>query len=536
MFSTTLPLLPHMMAHASSADAPFDSEVSNADLDSEVSATTPSATPSSTTTASTSTSTSTREELQQLVMLSQLMDSASTASLSSNLNLSLSSDPSIIAMTSSSSSSSSDWSTSPSISPMVLKLESPVMTHMPEPSNASTKTSKARRASSNAAATSTESSSAASSNSSSRKRSAADPMDKDAKARERVLRNRAAAQESRDKKRKYVAEIEASNETLQEENCQLLKRLKTVESDNRSLSQRLETLTAQFSLMQQQLAMTMSMTGVVSTNNDNDIKKNNHNDENTINNQPGVGFCQSAVLAKKAKSNILTNSPQQKLTPSKGNFHTTTSNSNKHRRVYSMTTMTSMSKTKSLNREARLSSQSATRNRMETSCRPFCNNSRKRTLTLSSSPVASSPTAGTRPLALFMMVFLTNMLPQLMLNFSTLFLISTGAQSSNPQAPLPTQEQRLQQLAQFFIQQRQLFSSRLSNPQPDILRRSLQAQLGSIKNTISSLNSSVVEEIVTEFRQGRKDVARGLLVRALLSSPKALDNDSIKGLFLFRKD
>ena len=231
----------------------------------------------------------------------------------------------------------------------------------------------------------------------------------------------------------------------------------------------------------------------------------------------------------------MANSPQQKLAPFKGNSHTTTSKSNKHRRVYSMTTMTSMSKTKSLNREARLSGQSATQNRTEISCRPFCNNSRKRTLTLSSSAVASSPTAGTRPLALFMMVFLTNMLPQLMLNFSTLFLISTGAQSSNPQAPLPTQEQRLQQLAQFFIQ-RQLFSSRLSNQQQGILHRSLQAQSGSIKNTISSLNTSVVEEIVTEFRQGRKDVARGLLVRALLSSPKALDNDSIKGLFLFRKD
>ena len=43
MFSTTkLPTLPHMMAHASSADAPFDSEVlSTADLDSVASATTP---------------------------------------------------------------------------------------------------------------------------------------------------------------------------------------------------------------------------------------------------------------------------------------------------------------------------------------------------------------------------------------------------------------------------------------------------------------------------------------------------------------
>ncbi|KAI8353825.1 hypothetical protein B0O80DRAFT_372194, partial [Mortierella sp. GBAus27b] len=82
------------------------------------------------------------------------------------------------------------------------------------------------------------------------KRAQADPSEKEAKALQRVLRNRAAAQESRDKKRKYVSEIEASNEQLQHENTQLLKRLKTVESDNVALSQRLEALTAQFAQMQ----------------------------------------------------------------------------------------------------------------------------------------------------------------------------------------------------------------------------------------------------------------------------------------------
>jgi septal ring factor EnvC (AmiA/AmiB activator) len=92
------------------------------------------------------------------------------------------------------------------------------------------------------------------------------------------LRNRAAAQESRDKKRKYVSEIEASNETLQQENCQLLKRLKTVESDNLSLHQRLEALTAQFAQMQQQLASSSQT-----------VKHNNTN-------QPGVGFCQVTTM------------------------------------------------------------------------------------------------------------------------------------------------------------------------------------------------------------------------------------------------
>ncbi|KAI8605415.1 hypothetical protein EDD21DRAFT_291556, partial [Dissophora ornata] len=91
--------------------------------------------------------------------------------------------------------------------------------------------------------------------------------DKEAKARERVLRNRAAAQESRDKKRKYMSDIETSNEHLQQENTQLLKRLKTVESDNQALSQRLEALTAQFAQMQQLLSQSVK------------------------HNQPGADFC-----------------------------------------------------------------------------------------------------------------------------------------------------------------------------------------------------------------------------------------------------
>ncbi|KAF9928177.1 hypothetical protein FBU30_002573 [Linnemannia zychae] len=498
MFSTTkLPTLPHMMAHASSADAPFDSEVSTADLDSEAFATTPSAATSI-----------------PLNILAQLMDTTSTTTTSNSQSSTtdLLSDPSILAMTTTSSTPS--WSSSPSISPMVLKLESPVLTQLEIPST-STKLTKKTSVRKTSTATTVGSSN------SGRKRSAIDPADKEAKARERVLRNRAAAQESRDKKRKYVAEIEASNESLQEENCQLLKRLKTVESDNLSLHQRLEALTAQFAQMQQQLALSQSVKHTT--------------------NQPGVGFCQSAVLAKKDRksrnTDSLTNSQQQKLAPTQRNPHTTNSTNNKHQKVYSMTMKTLMMSKQSLNREARsLSDLSVAQKWTEISCRPFCssNNSccqRKKALTLSSSAAASFPT--TQSTMACAMVFLANkLLPQLMLNFSILFLISTGALLSNP-LPLSPQQQELQQAVLTFIQQQQrLSSSHLSNP---YRTNSYQHHSRTIKDVITSLNPSVIEEIVTEFRQGHKGVARGLLVKALVSSRLTLDSDEFyKHLSLLR--
>ncbi|KAF9399612.1 hypothetical protein BGX21_005915 [Mortierella sp. AD011] len=493
------------MAHASSAGAPFDSEVSTADLDSEAFATTPSATTPQPNQQST--------EDMDLDMLTQLLDPSSTSSSKMNCTTdttSLLSDPSVIAMTTTSSSS---WTSSPSISPLVLKLESPLLSSLDDPETPTKSKSKAKGKASSTSSTTK-----------SRKRSS-DPLDKEAKARERVLRNRAAAQESRDKKRKYVADIEASNELLQEENCQLLKRLKTVESDNLALSQRLEALTAQFTQMQQLLSQS--------------IKQN----------QPGAGFCQSAVLAKKDKkprqTDILTNSPQQKLARHKGSLHSTTSNQvppNKHQQVYSMTMKTSMSKKEYLNREARSSDQIVAQNRMETSCRSFCNNtSCNQTLTLSSSAATSflatrqsaRQSQATVNTVLMMTVFLTNILPQLMLNFSTLFLISTGARSSNPQ------ELQLQQAVLSFI--RQLSSSRrLSKdigPSRAHYHPALLFQPSTIKDNITSLDPSVIEEIVTEFRQGRKEMARGLLVKALLSSRSTLCNDKdIKGkMFFLRK-
>ncbi|KAF8957864.1 hypothetical protein BGZ46_002090 [Entomortierella lignicola] len=322
------------------AGAPFDSEVSTADLDSEAFVTTPSAT--------TTTNTTTTTEDMELDMLTQLLDSSNKSSAASEKNCAttsndptLLSDPSVIALATISSSSSSTWASSPSISPLVLKLESPLLTNLDGPETTSSTKSKAKGKASSSSSTLTNT----------RKRSS-NPLDKEAKARERVLRNRAAAQESRDKKRKYVSDIEATNESLQEENSQLQKRLKTVESDNLALSQRLEALTEQFAQMQQLLSQS--------------IKQN----------QQGAGFCQSAVLAKKDKGSrqteILTNSPQQKLAPQKGSLHSTTSNQappNKHRQVYSMTMKNLMSKKEFLNKEARSLDPSLAQNRMETSCR-----------------------------------------------------------------------------------------------------------------------------------------------------------------------
>ncbi|KAG0300078.1 hypothetical protein BGZ98_009506 [Dissophora globulifera] len=459
------------MAHASSAGAPFDSEVSNADMDSEAFATTPSA---STTTTSTTASTQTLSSADMdLDMLTHLLDH---------------SDPSIIA-----------------ISPLALKLESPLLSSLPEPTrDASVKTARSTKSTKGITkASALSSSSSSTATSSSRKRSAGEPVDKEAKVRERVLRNRAAAQESRDKKRKYVSDIEASNEHLQHENTQLLKRLKTVESDNLALSQRLEVLTTQFAQMQQLLSQSVKQ------------------------NQPGTGFCQSAVLAKKDKrsrrTDVLTNSRQQKLVPPQRNLYSTTSKEqplNKHQQVYSMTMKTLMMSKTDRNREARRSDLSAAQNWMETSCRSFCNTS-KRTLTLSSSAAASflatrtsAPQQETTRMVLMMMVFLANILPQLMLNFSTLFLISTGVRSSTPQ------ELQLQQASRSFIRRLSLSRRQFNDQEPMRLLHSR-----AIKDNITSLHPSVVEEIVTEFRQGRKNVARGLLVKALLSSRSTLDND-----------
>ncbi|KAJ3188563.1 hypothetical protein HDU85_004277 [Gaertneriomyces sp. JEL0708] len=75
-----------------------------------------------------------------------------------------------------------------------------------------------------------------------RKRRKLTPEEKEQKAQERVLRNRQAAQESRDKKRKYVEDLESVNEHLEKQNETLIRRLESVEKRNESLSSKLEEL------------------------------------------------------------------------------------------------------------------------------------------------------------------------------------------------------------------------------------------------------------------------------------------------------
>lgn len=77
--------------------------------------------------------------------------------------------------------------------------------------------------------------------------------DKDQKTKERILRNRAAAQESRDKKRRYVSDLESSNKQLTEENERVNKRVKTLEDQNTILQSQLEAFTRQLANLQAQI-------------------------------------------------------------------------------------------------------------------------------------------------------------------------------------------------------------------------------------------------------------------------------------------
>ncbi|KAL0080053.1 Skn-1-like basic-leucine zipper transcription factor [Phycomyces blakesleeanus] len=79
------------------------------------------------------------------------------------------------------------------------------------------------------------------------------PTTKEQKAKERVLRNRAAAQESRDKKRRYVATLESTNEQLKQENDQITKRAKLLEAQNEALTTQLEAFSRQLAELQAQV-------------------------------------------------------------------------------------------------------------------------------------------------------------------------------------------------------------------------------------------------------------------------------------------
>jgi septal ring factor EnvC (AmiA/AmiB activator) len=82
--------------------------------------------------------------------------------------------------------------------------------------------------------------------------------DKDQKTKERILRNRAAAQESRDKKRKYVSDLESANKKLNEENDTMNKRMKSLEHQNAILSSQLMSVTRQLANLQAQIKFNAS--------------------------------------------------------------------------------------------------------------------------------------------------------------------------------------------------------------------------------------------------------------------------------------
>ncbi|CAG8434229.1 1759_t:CDS:2 [Ambispora gerdemannii] len=88
-----------------------------------------------------------------------------------------------------------------------------------------------------------------------RKRKAESLEEKEARARERVLRNRHAAQMSRDKKRRQLADLESQNALLKEDNIHLSKRIKLVEEENVALSIKLETISTQLAEIQSHLAV-----------------------------------------------------------------------------------------------------------------------------------------------------------------------------------------------------------------------------------------------------------------------------------------
>lgn len=88
-----------------------------------------------------------------------------------------------------------------------------------------------------------------------RKRKAESLEEKEQRQRERILRNRHAAQMSRDKKRRQMADLESQNALLKEENEHLSKRLKVVEEENINLSAKLDVISAQLSEIQSHLAV-----------------------------------------------------------------------------------------------------------------------------------------------------------------------------------------------------------------------------------------------------------------------------------------
>lgn len=78
-----------------------------------------------------------------------------------------------------------------------------------------------------------------------RKKKAKTEEEKEERAKERVLRNRFAAQQSRDRKRRHMESLKEDNDQLRKENSQLAKRVKSIESENMSLHRKLDFISNQ---------------------------------------------------------------------------------------------------------------------------------------------------------------------------------------------------------------------------------------------------------------------------------------------------
>jgi len=168
-----------------------------------------------------------------------------------------------------------------------------------------------------------------------KRRRSVDPVDREAKARERTLRNRAAAQLSREKKRRYLEDLEEANLKLKLDNASLASRLSSVESDNHSLTRKLEAVTLQLNAMQSQMSFLASLascrndaatqsraqpsspvsisTPVLCSDTGSDTESDRRADDASWHEKPSVDFGESAALTKLARERRA-NSLQRKLT------------------------------------------------------------------------------------------------------------------------------------------------------------------------------------------------------------------------------
>ncbi|ODQ55713.1 hypothetical protein SAICODRAFT_69050 [Saitoella complicata NRRL Y-17804] len=78
--------------------------------------------------------------------------------------------------------------------------------------------------------------------------------EKEIRAQERILRNRQAAQASRERKRKHMEELEVTNEKLEAENARLHKRVKAAEEESAEHKRRLDEMAAQLAAIQSSLS------------------------------------------------------------------------------------------------------------------------------------------------------------------------------------------------------------------------------------------------------------------------------------------